>query len=192
MKRIGLTGGIGSGKSLVAKLFEAEGALILDADEIARTVRKPGGIAHSEILSRFQTDDRMALRRILATSPEAKKDLEAILHPLIQIESETQMMAASLANPNAICLIYEATLLIEADRADDFDAVIVVTAPRADRIKRVASRDQISEKDAEILINAQNDDSFRTKRATYVISNTGSLDDLKDEVRKVVDQIISA
>lgn len=191
MKTLGLTGGIGSGKSTVAQLFKEQGALILDADEIARHVRRPEGPAHAEILKRFQTTERNELRRIIASSPEAKRDLESILHPLIKLESDARIKQATLANPEAPCLVYEATLLIEADRADDFDAVLVVTSPLPDRLKRIASRDQISEKDAEALIRAQNDDAFRSKQATFVIENVGSIEHLRAQVRKVLDQIIS-
>jgi dephospho-CoA kinase len=191
MKRIGLTGGMGSGKSTIAKLFQSAGALILDADEIARSVRKPGSLGHQAILARFKTDDRHELRRILASSPEAKRDLEGILHPLIKTESDTQIKNAIIAAPHAVCLIYEATLLIEAGRADDFDAVIVVTAPLHDRVKRVASRDQISEKDALMIIEAQSTDAYRLAKAHYVIRNEGTLQTLTDDVRKVLDQIIS-
>jgi dephospho-CoA kinase len=192
MKRIGLTGGMGSGKTTVAKHFAKLGALVLDADEIARSVRKPGGTGHQAILARFQTDDRMELRRILASSPEAKRDLEGILHPLIKTESDLQIKNAIAGAPHAVCLIYEATLLIEAGRADDFEAVIVVTAPLEDRVKRVASRDQISEKDALMVIEAQSTDAYRLARAQYVIQNNGSAASLEEEVRKVLDQIISA
>ena len=191
MKRIGLTGGMGSGKTTIAKLFGTYGALILDADEIARAVRKPGSTGHQAIINRFQTDDRMELRRILAASPEAKRDLEAILHPLIKSESDRLIKEAILAKPHATCLIYEATLLIEAGRANDFDAVIVVTAPLEDRVKRVAARDQIPEKDALTLIESQSTDAYRIARAQYVIQNSGSTQALVDEVRKVLDQIIS-
>jgi dephospho-CoA kinase len=191
MKTLGLTGGIGSGKSTVAQLFKEQGALIVDADEIARHVRRPDGPAHAEILKRFQTTERQALRQIITASPGAKRDLENILHPLIKLESDAQIKEAITANPMAPCLVYEATLLIEADRADDFDALLVVTSPLPERLKRIASRDQISEKDAVSLIQAQNDDLFRTKRATFVIENLGTIEHLREQVRKVLDQIIS-
>jgi dephospho-CoA kinase len=192
MKRFGLTGGMGSGKTSAGKLFAKSGAIVLDADEIARHVRRPGSPGHAAILSRFKTADRLELRRILSTSPEAKRDLEGILHPLIKDESDLQIKEAILQNPHAPCLIYEATLLIEAGRADDFEAVIVVTAPLEDRVKRVAARDQISEKDALLIIEAQSTDAYRIARAQFVIPNLGTLDALEAEVRKVLDQIISA
>jgi dephospho-CoA kinase len=192
MKKIGLTGGVGTGKSTVAKLFAEQGALILDADQIARELRQPGGLAHSAILKRFQTDDRMKLRQILSTDPSAKQDLEAILHPLIRIESDRRINAAIAANPAAPVLVYEATLLIEAGRDKDFDEIVVVTSPLQNRIKRITLRDQIDEKAARLLIEAQNDDSFRLPHAHYEIKNHGQLSELKQQVIKVLDQIISA
>jgi dephospho-CoA kinase len=192
MKRFGLTGGMGSGKSTVAKCFARFGAIVIDADEVARHVRTPGSMGHTAILTRFKTDDRAELRRILSESPEAKRDLEGILHPLIQTESQKQMTEAIAKHPNAPVLLYEATLLIEAGRAKDFDGVIVVTSPLPDRIRRISMRDQIAEKDAKLMIQAQNDDAYRLPHATYVIQNLGDENALVNEVRKVLDQIISA
>jgi dephospho-CoA kinase len=192
MKRVGLTGGMGAGKSAVAKIFASFGCIVIDADEVARSVRKPGSIGHQQILRRFQTDDRAELRRILSSSPLAKKDLEAILHPLIAVESDRLIESGIAATPNAPALVYEATLLLEAGRAKDFDEIIVVTAPLSDRIKRVMIRDQISEKDAELIIQSQNSDDYRIPLAHHVIENVGALASLEIRVRKVLDQIISA
>jgi dephospho-CoA kinase len=192
MKRVGLTGGMGAGKTTVAKIFASFGCIVIDADQVARSVRKPGSAGHQQILARFQTDDRAELRRILATSPIAKKDLEAILHPLIGRESDRLIADAIAANPKAKALIYEATLLLEAGRAKDFDQIVVVTAPLADRINRVMVRDQISEKDAELIIQSQSSDDYRIPQAHHLIENLGALASLEIRVRKVLDQIISA
>ena len=192
MKIVGLTGGIGSGKTTVARSFARFGAIIIDADEIARSVRKPGSAGHSAILARFKTDDRAELRRIIASSPEAKRDLESIMHPLILTEGDRLVAEAIAANPKAEVLVYEATLLIEAGRAKDFDELVVVTCPLADRIKRIMIRDQIDEKDAELIIQSQSSDEYRIAHATHVIKNWGALASLETQVRKVLDQIISA
>ncbi len=192
MKLIGLTGGMGCGKTTVAKLFEEMGALVLDADAVARKTRAPGSAGHDAILARFQTVDRLELRRILSESPEAKKDLESILHPLIRAESDREISRLQKAHPDAPCLLYEATLLIEAGRVQDFDQLIVVTAPLQSRIARIASRDRVSPEDALLIIQSQNTDEFRLPFADYVIENPGDLPDLKQKVRKVLDQIISS
>ena len=192
MKLIGLTGGMGSGKSTVARIFAEAGALTLDADHVARSVRAPGTEAHQALLQRFQTADRIALRQILSESPEAKRDLEAILHPLIRQASDREIARLMSETPGAPCLIYEATLLIEAGRTEDFDQLIVVTSPLSDRLARLMNRDQITEAQAQAMIQSQNPDAFRLAHADYVIENTVDLVELTQKVRKVLDQIISA
>lgn len=189
MKRIGLTGGIGSGKTAVAKLLQAEGIPVIDADLVARDLRKPGGPAHRQILDRFGTDDRLTLRDLISTDPKARADLEAILHPLIMEESRFRMDQAAISYPEAPFLIYEATLLIEAGRAPDFDGILVVTAPIESRIQRILARDPMSREQAEAVIRAQNADEYRLKHAHWVIENDGGFDDLKLKVRKALEQI---
>ncbi len=191
MKLIGLTGGIGSGKSTVASLFEKLGFLIVDADQIARTVRKPGGAAQKEILARFNTDDRATLRKIISESPDAKAELEAILHPLIKDESDREIARLKESNPKAPGLIYEATLLLEAGRAKDFDYILVVTAPLADRIARITARDQISPQAAIDLLNTQNSDEFRLAQSNFSIENSGDKEALEEKVKTIFKQIIS-
>ncbi len=188
----GLTGGIGVGKSSVAKAFQKQGIPCLDADQVARGLREPGKAGHAAILKRFGTDDRLKLREFISQDPQAKKDLEAILHPLIQAESNLLLKELSKSHPHAPIILYEATLLLEAGRKEDFDSLIVVTAPLEDRITRIIARDQMSREAALRLIQAQNDDEYRLKHAHHVIVNQGSLEDLDQEVRKVLDQIISA
>jgi len=190
MKRIGLTGGIGVGKSTVARIFnEMGGILTLDADQVARALRAPGGQAEPLILKRFNTTDRNQLREIITQDPRAKKDLERILHPLIQQKSESEFKRLESENPGAPFLIYEATLLIESGRASDFDGILVVTAPLPDRLSRIMARDGISKEAALALIDTQMSDAERLKVAHYRIENLGSLDDLKAQVRKTLDQI---
>ncbi len=190
MKRIGLTGGIGVGKSTVARIFnEIGGVPTLDADQVARALRAPGGRAEPLILKRFNTTDRTQLREIITKDPLAKKDLEAILHPLIQQISESEFKRLESESSGAPFLIYEATLLIESGRAPDFDAILVVTAPLPDRLSRIMARDGISKEASLALIDSQMSDADRLKVADYRIENLGSLDDLKTQVRKTLDQI---
>ena len=188
----GLTGGIGVGKSSVARAFEKHGVPCLDADQVARTLRSPGKAGHTAILKRFGTDDREKLRAIISQDSEAKRDLEGILHPLIHQESTRLLQEMAEAHPHAPVILYEATLLLEAGRKQDFDSLIVVTAPLEERIDRIIARDKMTRDTALALIKAQNDDEYRLKHAHYVIVNQGSLQDLDQEVRKVLDQIISA
>jgi len=188
MKRVGITGGIGSGKSTVVKFFNELGIPVVDADLVAKQMREPGQPAHTAVIKRFGTDDRVALRKILGSDPQAKKDLEDILHPYIQAASELEFKLVE-ASSKAPFLLYEASLLIEAGRAKDFDALIVVTSPKKDRIERIQARDQTSAEAAEAMIRAQMDDSERLKFATFTIDNSASLDELRQAVRKLLDQL---
>ncbi|NDG84749.1 MAG: dephospho-CoA kinase [Proteobacteria bacterium] len=197
MKKIGLTGGMGVGKSTVAGFFaEIAGAAVLDADEVARSLRAPGGAAEAPILARFGTLDRAELRKILSTDPKAKADLEGILHPLIREKSDHEIKRIEMENPSAPFLIYEASLLIESGRAPDFDAIVVVTAPLPDRLSRIMNRDGISKDAALAMIAAQSTDEFRLQHADFHIQNLGNLDELRAQVEKTVaktvDQIRSS
>ena len=189
-KAYGLTGGIGSGKTTVAQIFAAYQIPFLDADQVARQLRQPGQPAFLAIQKRFGTTDRLQLRDLLSKDPQAKADLEAILHPLIASESEKALKGLNERHPAAPFVIYEASLLIEAKRAADFDGLLVVTSPVEDRIERVIARDQISREAALAMIQAQLSDEERLKSATHVIENRGSLEDLRKGVKKVLDQIL--
>jgi dephospho-CoA kinase len=191
MKIFGLTGGMGSGKSTIAKLFAEQGAPCIDADQVARKLREPGQPGNQAIQKRFGTTDAPSLRQIISQNPTARKDLEAILHPLIKAASDLALKEAAQSHPQAPFLLYEATLLIEAERKSDFDGLIIVTASVTERVKRVVARDQITEEQALRLIQTQMKDEERLLHATYTIKNEGSLEDLRLQVRKVLDQIIS-
>lgn len=192
MKVWGLTGGIGTGKSTVARLFhEIGGVPALDADQVARELREPGQAAHRALLERFGTADRKELRALLTRDPAAKADLEALLHPLIRKASQEKLENLQRAHPTAPFLLYEATLLIESGRAPDFEGILVVTAPLPDRLARISARDGVSQTDALALIEAQSTDSFRLQAADHHIQNLGSIEDLKIQVRKILDQIKS-
>lgn len=191
-KIFGLTGGIGSGKSMVAKLFAKSGIPCVDADSIARALREPNGAAAPAILARFGTLDRMALRKALSDDPNAKQDLEAILHPLIAEKSAEAFIEQQTNTPHAPIILYEASLLIEAGRLSDVQGLIIVTSPLPDRVKRIMERDRVTEDQANAMINAQNTDEFRLKHPHYRIKNDGNLLHLEQEVTKVLDQIISS
>jgi dephospho-CoA kinase len=105
---IGLTGGVASGKSTVARLFTDQGIPVLDADRIARKLREPGGVAHPLLLQRFGTDDPKKLREIIFRDSQAKADLEKLLHPLIIKASEEAAREELKNNPQAPFVIYEA------------------------------------------------------------------------------------
>jgi dephospho-CoA kinase len=169
----GLTGGIASGKSSVAKFFAEAGFTIIDADQISRELSAPGGAAFAAIVERLGTGDRAELRKIVFDDPKARKELEAILHPLIGQESRRRMAASK--GP----VIYEATLLVEAGRKKDFAGLIVVEAPLVQRISRLRARDGIDESAAKKILAAQLTDAERRAHADHVIVNDDSLEELR-------------
>jgi dephospho-CoA kinase len=179
--RVGLTGGIASGKSTVSRCFAEAGIPVIDADLLVRELSAPGGRAHDAIVARFGTADRRVLRERIYGKVEEKKALEAILHPLVQEESAARMKKLEeLGYPG---VIYEAALLVEAGRAGDFDEVIGVEAPL--EVQRLMKRDGIQREQALAIVNAQLSDSARAKAATRVITNAGGVEELRDQVSQL-------
>ncbi len=182
----GLTGGIASGKSTVARLLEKRGFAIVNADLISRELSQEGGAAHSALLHRFGTANRAELRKLVFADESARKDLEKILHPLIRAESQRRIQALGSAK----AIIYEAALLVETGRQSEFAGLIVVEAPCEDRIMRLLARDGIDRKTAERILAAQLSDEARRASATWVIHNAGSLQELEAEVERVASLLV--
>jgi dephospho-CoA kinase len=185
MLRIGLTGGIGSGKSTVAELFARRAVPIIDADEIARRLASPGQPAHQPIIDRFGTGilgndqaiDRRKLRlRVFANAAE-RKQLEAILHPLVRqtIEQELNRLDA------AYCII-SAPLLIEANLIDMVDRVLVVDADEDQQIRRVVARNGMSEMEVRQVLASQLTRAERLRHADDRIVNNADLSHLERAV----------
>ncbi len=183
----GLTGGIASGKTTVAGLFEEAGIPVLDADRISRDLSVPGGAAHDAILKRFGTSDRAKLRETVFKDPEARRDLENLLHPLIAQESlkRAQALAAQVNRPRRV-ILYEAALLVETARHKDLDGLIVVASDPALRKKRLSSRDAMTAEMADRMIAAQISEEERKKHAIYVIENHGDLEELRQAVQTAI------
>ena len=189
MLSVALTGGIGSGKSTVAEIFEELGAIVIDSDHLAREVIERGTSGYDAVLSRFGDSilkegeiDRSALGAIVFADEEARKDLEAIIHPLVRERSEK---IASHAGDSKI-VINQIPLLVETSGAKRFDFVITVEADLEIRRERLRARGM---KDYEISrrISAQASDEEREAIANIVITNNGSLDELTREVERVWD-----
>ena len=189
MLSVALTGGIGSGKSTVAEIFEELGALVIDSDQLAREVMERGTSGYDAVLSRFGDSilkegeiDRSALGAIVFADEKARKDLEAIIHPLVRERSEK---IASRAGDSRI-VINQIPLLVETSGAKRFDFVITVEADLEMRRERLRARGM---KDYEISrrISAQASDDERKAIANIVITNNGSLDELTREVERVWD-----
>ena len=185
MIRVGLTGGIGSGKSTVARLLAEHGALVIDADQIAREVVEPGQPALTEIAERFGPDvittdgslDRAALAAIVFADAVALADLNAITHPRIAVRT-AQLIAAA---PDDAVVVYDMPLLVENDLAEGWDHVIVVEADREVRVRRLIERG-LDEADIEARMSRQASDEQRRAVADVVIDNSGDLDSLRAQV----------
>ncbi len=188
MLTIGLTGGIGSGKSTVCDRFAALGAPIVDADQVAREVVLPGrpGLARivdqfgREILSRDGTLDRGRLRARVFSDASARKALEAILHPLIREAMDRQV--AQLTAPYAILAI---PLLLEGGRREGIDRVLVVDADESQQIARACRRDHQNREQIRAIIAAQCSREDRLNAADDVIYNTGDLEQLNRQVTEM-------
>lgn len=191
MLRVGLTGGIGAGKSTVARRLIERGAHLADADAIAREVVAPGEPALAEIADRFGggviaadgTLDRAALGAIVFRDEGARRDLEAITHP--RIAERTSQIAAS--TPEGAVFVHDMPLLVEKDLASSYHLVVVVHADEQIRVQRVIERGS-TEQDARARIAAQADDEARRDAADVWLENHGDEEDLRAEVDRLWDE----
>jgi len=195
MLTIGLTGGIGSGKSEVARMFSQLGVPVIDADVIAHQLVQPGTEALSELIGVFGEDvltsegklDRAKLAGIVFNSPDMKQQLENIIHPRVR----EQINAFKDANKNEPYIMVVIPLLLESGQRDLVDRVLIVNAMESVRIQRVLTRDGRSEEQIRSIIQNQADDQERQAAADDNIDNSGSLDDLLLSVHKLHQQYIS-
>ena len=184
MYLIGLTGGIASGKSVVAARLAERGAVVVDADKLAREVVEPGTPALAAIADRFGADvisadgslNRPALGAIIFTDPEARLALNAITHPAVWKRARELFAEAELADPDAV-VVYDVPLLAEAaaDRPITFDLVVVVDASAETRLKRLVELRGLSEDEARHRISSQASDAERLALADVVVDSDGSL-----------------
>lgn len=188
MLRVGLTGGIGSGKSTVATLFARHGAPVIDTDEIAHELLAPGQVAHAEIVAAFGREildthgniDRAQLRHRVFAEPAERKRLEAILHPRIRAETARRM--EGLRVPYCIAVV---PLLIEAGFTDLVDRVLVVDADDLLRIQRTKARSGLGEPEIRRIMASQASRPERLQRADDVITNNSDLAHLEREVARL-------
>ncbi len=189
---VGLTGGIGSGKSLAAQFFSQLGAIVIDADQLARSVIERGSEGFDEVLLRFGDTvlkngdiDRVALGQIIFENPQAKKDLEAIIHPRIRTEFEE---AVASLNPGQI-LVYEIPLLVETNAVERFDFIITVESKAELRKERLRARGMFHS-DIEKRMASQATEAQRREIADCVITNDASEDELLRQVENVWESTI--
>ena len=182
---IGLTGGIASGKSTVAKLLASYGAETIDADQVARDVVALGSAGLSEVIEEFGSEvlmesgelDRVVLGRIVFEEPTKRKRLEEILHPLIK--QRTNQLLAQASSP---VVVYAVPLLVEANVDHPFDMILTVEAGVANQIERMVRSRGLSEEDAMKRISAQASESARRERADMVIDSSGSREQLEKQI----------
>jgi dephospho-CoA kinase len=191
--RVGLTGGIASGKSTVSAILRELGAVLIDADELARDVVAKGTPGLAAVVEEFGPQllkpdgdlDRAAMGALVFTDESARKRLEAIVHPLV---FEQIIDLEAHAPPDAV-IVHDIPLLAESGRADTFDAVIVVDAPQDVQVERMMSDRGWTEADALARIAAQASPEDRRAIATYVVENTGSRKELRRRIEKIYGEL---
>jgi dephospho-CoA kinase len=195
MVRVGLTGGIASGKSLVAAELAARGAIIIDADVLARDVVEPGTPALAAIVDRFGAPvlsegglDRARLAQIVFADPLARRDLERIVHPAVRTRAAELERAAG----DAAVVVHVIPLLVETGQQEDFDLVVTVDVDHETQIKRLMVRNGYSRAEAESRIAAQASREERVNAADVVLRNTGSLTQLREQIDALWAELSSA
>ncbi|WP_104166294.1 dephospho-CoA kinase [Cryobacterium sp. N22] len=199
MYLIGLTGGIASGKSTVAKRFAEHGALVIDADQLARAAVAPGtdALAHiadifgPEVIAEDGSLNRARLGSIVFGNPTALSVLNNVVHPAVRALSSAAIAAAELADPDAV-VVYDVPLLVEASVGHPFDLIVVVHAEAETRVRRMVELRGMPEADARSRISAQAGDADRLAVADVVIDSMGSLDDTLAQVDRLWDSQLRA
>ncbi len=190
--RIGLTGGIASGKSLVARAFEELGAAVVNADRIAREVLAPGGPAYDAVVRAFGpeivrpdgTVDRKALAARVFADAGVRHRLNALTHPHIR-RRMTEEAAQLAARPDVDVIVMDIPLLLDTTDGGDLDGIVVVYADEEVRLRRLVTRDGVSGEDARRRIAAQMPLRDKLSRADWVIDNNGSPEQTRAQVRAV-------
>jgi dephospho-CoA kinase len=191
--RVGLTGGVASGKSTVSAILAELGAVVVDADLLAREVVALGTPGLAAVVAEFGEGvlaadgslDRPALGAVVFADETARRRLEAIVHPLVRARGRELEEAA----PPGAVVVHDIPLLAETGQAAGFDAVLVVDVPVETQVERMVSQRGMSREDAEARIAAQATREERLAVATYVVDNTGTREDLRDRVTEVFEKL---
>jgi dephospho-CoA kinase len=197
MKIIGLTGGIASGKSTVSSVFKELGAIILDADQIARKVVEPHQPAWKDIVQFFgpevinqdQSLNRKKLGEIVFKNPDALKDLNRLTHPRIMQYYKDKLNNIELEQPDAVAIV-EVPLLYETDMDKLCQQVVVVWVDGETQIKRLMEREKMGYQDAIRRIDSQMPLDEKARRADFVIDNRGSIVETKDKATRYYNEIL--
>ena len=185
---IGLTGGIGSGKSVASDKFKSLGVAVVDADVASRTVVEPGKPALKEIQDHFGSGiitaggklDRNKLREIIATDAEERKWLESVLHPKIG-----EQITKEISESTSVYTLFVAPLLLETNSQEMCSRVVVVDVPKDVQIRRTAKRDKVSPNQVEQMVAAQMEREKRLEKADDVLLNSGTIEDLEKQVEEL-------
>jgi len=196
MLLVGLTGGIGSGKSAVAQIFKRLGAHLIDADELAHEAVRPGGPVLKRIVEDFGPDllnpdgtlDRAKLGRAVFEDSDKRERLNAIVHPYVFMEEERRRKEIAQKDPKAIVL-FDAALLIETGSYQLMDKVILVTIDRREQIGRIMKRDGLSREEALRRVEAQMPQSEKKDKADYIIDGGQPLHTIEDQARRIYEDL---
>ena len=190
MLLVGLTGGIGSGKSTVARLLEKRGAVVFDADLLAREAVAPGTPGHAAVIERFGADvlapggelDREALASIVFADPSARRDLEQIVHPEVR---RLFAEGSEAYRDTDRVVVFSAPLLVESGMHTAFEILVVVSATVATQIERLMRQRGMSEASIRARIDAQAPFEDKAAVADFIVDNEGTLDDLESQVERL-------
>lgn len=193
MRKVGLTGGIASGKSTVSGMFRELGVPVIDADMIAREVVAPGSRAleaivdafGEEILTEEKSLNRARLGEIVFSDPTKKKVLEGILHPEIIAEQDRRLKDLEREGRTPVAIV-DAAVMIESGSWKRFDSLVVVDCEESQQISRLRLRNGMNEEEAARRVNAQMPLSEKVKYADHVIDNRGSIDDTRKQVEELM------
>lgn len=197
--RVGLTGGIASGKTTVASIFSELGAYVIDADRIAHRMLEPGGRAVEAVADRFGSDlldddggiDRETLGRLVFADPDARRALEAIVHPAVREEMDRLVEIHRQSEVGSPVAIVDAALLVETGRHRMLDRLIVLRCGREAQLRRIAERGGLTREEAEARIDAQAPLAEKLAVADYVIDTETDLDETRRQTTLVWRQILA-
>jgi len=193
---VGLTGGVASGKTTVSEALREEGAILIDADQIARELVQPQTPAWQELVRAFGNEildrngsiHRQKLASLIFSNPRQRSLLNQILHPRIKEEIGRRLKNIQQKNPEAIVVI-DAPLLIETGGHREMDKVIVVVSTEAQQIERLRRRNQLSEEQARAMLSSQMSLEEKTRVADYVICNEGSPEETRQKARNIFKEL---
>jgi dephospho-CoA kinase len=190
--RVGLTGGVATGKSTVARIWRELGAELLDADVMVHALFEPGGAVTAAIAARLGASmldaagrvDRAVLGPRIFADPEARRELEAIVHPALR-EAIARRIAELVAQPGPPLVVVDAALLVESGMHAEFDRLVVVDCDEATQRRRLAARDGLTPEQVEARLSAQTFRQRRLELADYVIDTGGSLERTREQATAV-------